>query len=164
MTGSAFGTENGRSLHRLDRRLFSSSSSGTNEGGSHSDFEPQKKAVQADEMTKTLAMIQQHVQDNPVMLYMKGNPEQPQCGFSARVIAVLRETQVPFASVNVLNYPYIREGIKQYSQWPTIPQLYVKGEFIGGCDIVESMQKSGELQDLFKEAVPAAAGEAEPKD
>ncbi|KAL7569388.1 hypothetical protein ACA910_010473 [Epithemia clementina (nom. ined.)] len=146
-------------------RGFSSTTSGGNsnndDDASHSDFAPQRKSVQEDEMAKTLAMIQQHVTDNPVMLYMKGNPEQPMCGFSARVIQVLQSHRVPFASVNVLNYPYLREGIKQYSQWPTIPQLYVQGEFVGGCDIVESMHASGELSTLLQEAVPKTSSEEE---
>lgn len=136
--------------------------SNADDSGSHSDFAPQPRAPpptlnepQQDEqermMKETLSQIDGHVRENPVMLYMKGNPEQPQCGFSARVVKVLQSTGVAFASVNVLNYPRLREGIKRYSQWPTIPQLYVHGEFVGGCDIIESMHASGELQQLLKQ-------------
>ena len=90
------------------------------------------------------------------MLYMKGSPSMPMCGFSAQVVGALKEVDgVDFASVNVLDYPSIREGIKKFSDWPTIPQLYVQGEFIGGCDIVLQMKESGELQDLLKDAMAA---------
>lgn len=82
------------------------------------------------------------------MLYMKGNPKMPMCGFSATVVKVLQDEGVDFSSVNVLDYPAIREGVKNYSQWPTIPQLYVDGEFIGGCDIITSMHESGELKEV----------------
>jgi monothiol glutaredoxin len=96
-------------------------------------------------------MIRDHVTKNPIMLYMKGNPQQPQCGFSATVVSILQSyPQVDFASVNVLDYPTIRQGIKTYSQWPTVPQLYVHGEFVGGCDIVQSLHAAGELQELWK--------------
>ena len=85
------------------------------------------------------------------MLYMKGSPSAPQCGFSARVITVLKSHDVPFSSVNVLEYDEIREGIKTFSDWPTIPQLYVDGEFVGGCDIIEQMEQEGELKELLAE-------------
>jgi monothiol glutaredoxin len=94
-------------------------------------------------------LVKQHVQDNRVMLYMKGNPTMPMCGFSARVVQILKAEGADFASVNVLDYPSIREGVKKFSDWPTIPQLYVNGEFIGGCDIVTSMHESGELKELL---------------
>jgi monothiol glutaredoxin len=96
-------------------------------------------------------MIKEHVENNAVMLYMKGNPSMPMCGFSATVVKTLQEQGIDFSSVNVLDYPQIRDGVKKYSEWPTIPQLYVNGEFIGGCDIVTSMHESGELKDLFAE-------------
>lgn len=81
------------------------------------------------------------------------------CGFSAKVVAALKEIDVDFASVNVLDYPSIRDGIKKYSDWPTIPQLYVAGEFIGGCDIVMNMQESGELKELLKNVATTKAKE-----
>ena len=99
----------------------------------------------------TDARIQGEIDANQVMLYMKGTPMFPQCGFSARVVQILSHMGVPFSSANVLEDDELREGIKTFSQWPTIPQLYVKGEFVGGCDIVREMYQSGELQTLFKE-------------
>ena len=95
--------------------------------------------------------IQSEINDAPVMLYMKGNAMFPQCGFSARVVQILTHMAVPFKTANVLEDEELREGIKQFSQWPTVPQLYVKGEFVGGCDIIREMFQAGELQTLFKE-------------
>lgn len=95
--------------------------------------------------------IQADITDNPVVLFMKGTPMFPQCGFSARVVQILMHMGVKFKGVNVLEDPGIREGIKQFSSWPTIPQLYVKSEFVGGCDIVTEMFQSGELETLLTE-------------
>ena len=95
--------------------------------------------------------IQGDIEKNDVMLYMKGTPMFPQCGFSARVIQILTHMGVPFQSANVLEDMELREGVKQFSQWPTVPQLYVKGEFVGGCDIVTEMFQTGELETLMKE-------------
>lgn len=117
--------------------------------GSHDDFAPQRKQVGDED--EAMKMIQEHVDSNPIMLYMKGSPNMPMCGFSAQVVKVLQTEGVDFASVNVLDYPSVREGVKKFSEWPTIPQLYVNGEFIGGCDIITQMHESGELADLFKE-------------
>lgn len=116
---------------------------------SHSDFAPKRSKVDGDD--EALKLIEEHVKSNPIMVYMKGNPQTPMCGFSAQVVQVLREEGVDFASVNVLDYPAIREGVKKYADWPTIPQLYVNGEFVGGCDIVLSMHESGELAELLQE-------------
>ena len=91
------------------------------------------------------------IEKNEVCLFMKGTPEVPQCGFSLAVSNVLKHLEVSFKGVNVLEDDKIREGIKTYSDWPTIPQLYVKGEFIGGCDIVKDMFENGELQTKLKE-------------
>ena len=95
--------------------------------------------------------IQADISGNPVFLYMKGNPMFPQCGFSARVVQILTHMGVPFQSANVLEDPELRDGIKQFSNWPTIPQLYVKGELVGGCDIVTEMFQSGELGEMLAE-------------
>lgn len=95
--------------------------------------------------------IQNRINGSEVMLFMKGTPLFPQCGFSARVVQILKHAGVPFSSVNVLEDPEIRDGIKEFSNWPTIPQLYVKGEFVGGCDIVTEMYQSGELTALLTE-------------
>ena len=95
--------------------------------------------------------IETEIKANPVMLYMKGNAMFPQCGFSARVVQILTHLGVPFQTANVLEDPALREGVKQFSNWPTVPQLYVKGEFVGGCDIVTEMYQSGELENLLSE-------------
>ncbi len=93
--------------------------------------------------------IKKDIGENDIVLFMKGTPVFPQCGFSAAVVQVLTELGVKFKGVDVLTDPAIRQGIKDFSQWPTIPQLYVKGEFVGGCDIVREMASSGELRDLL---------------
>ncbi len=95
--------------------------------------------------------IQSDITNNRVMLFMKGNAMFPQCGFSARVVQILSHLGVPFQTANVLEDAGLREGIKVFSQWPTIPQLYVDGEFVGGCDIITEMFQSGELETLMKE-------------
>ncbi len=95
--------------------------------------------------------IQSELDDNQVVLFMKGSPMFPQCGFSAAVSTLLSNLQVKFKGIDVLQDPEIRQGIKDFSQWPTIPQLYVKGEFVGGCDIVREMYETGELSQLLKE-------------
>ena len=98
------------------------------------------------------------VKTNDVVLFMKGTPEQPQCGFSGRVTQMLDYLQVPYSGVNVLESDVLRQGIKDYSDWPTVPQLYIKGEFVGGCDIVTEMFQSGELQtELTKKGVAGAS-------
>lgn len=98
---------------------------------------------------EALAIIEGDVKNNSVFLYMKGTPEQPMCGFSSQVIHILKAYQVPFESRNVLDDYDIREGVKKFANWPTIPQLYVKGQFVGGCDIISDMHRKGELKDLF---------------
>ena len=96
-------------------------------------------------------LIKEQVTTNPVVLYMKGTPRAPMCGFSATAVQILQACNLPlFFSVNVLEEPAIREGIKAFSDWPTIPQLYVRGEFVGGCDIMREMYQSGELQQLLE--------------
>ena len=95
--------------------------------------------------------IRDEIAKNDVLLFMKGTPVFPQCGFSAAVVDVLSELGVKFHGINILTDADLRQGIKEFSQWPTIPQLYVKGEFVGGCDIVREMAETGELQQLFKE-------------
>jgi monothiol glutaredoxin len=100
--------------------------------------------------------IHQQVTGHPVVLYMKGTPQFPQCGFSSMAVQILQASGVnDFFSVNVLEEPDIRQGIKDYASWPTIPQLYLKGEFIGGSDIMKEMYQSGELQKKIKEVVAA---------
>ena len=102
--------------------------------------------------------IRQEINGNDVVLYMKGTPVFPQCGFSAAVVQVLNHVGVKFKGIDVLQDPGLRQGIKDFAQWPTIPQLYVKGEFVGGCDIVREMFQSGELNDLMQaKGVPVQA-------
>ena len=100
----------------------------------------------------TQEKIKQQVTGNGIILYMKGTPQAPQCGFSGKSVQLLQACGAEFASVNVLADPEIRDGIKQYSNWPTIPQLYIKGEFIGGCDIITDLYQKGELQKLVASA------------
>ncbi|WP_195822573.1 Grx4 family monothiol glutaredoxin [Roseobacter sp. MH60115] len=102
-------------------------------------------------MADAATQIQETITANPVVLFMKGTKEMPQCGFSSRVAGVLNYMGVEFSDVNVLADEGIRQGIKDFSDWPTIPQLYVKGEFVGGCDIITEMTLSGELDTLLEE-------------
>jgi monothiol glutaredoxin len=102
-------------------------------------------------MTDVKTEIQEKITANNVVLFMKGTKDMPQCGFSSRVAGVLNYMGVEFADVNVLADENIRQGIKDFSDWPTVPQLYVKGEFVGGCDIITEMTLSGELDNLFKD-------------
>ena len=102
--------------------------------------------------------IKQDITDHPVVLYMKGTPVFPQCGFSAAVVQILTQLGVKFKGIDVLTDPAIRQGVKDFSNWPTIPQLYVKGEFAGGCDIIREMYETGELQQVFEQkGVPVRA-------
>ena len=96
--------------------------------------------------------IESQIADNKVILYMKGSRDMPQCGFSARVVNILNSYGIDYEAVDVLSDPEIRQGIKDYSNWPTIPQLYINGQFIGGCDICVEMDQNGELGGLIKEA------------
>ena len=93
--------------------------------------------------------IRQEIADTPVVLFMKGTPVFPQCGFSAAVVQILSHMGVKFKGIDVLSDPSVRQGIKEFSNWPTVPQLYVKGEFVGGCDIVREMFETGELNELL---------------
>jgi monothiol glutaredoxin len=103
--------------------------------------------------------IKDQIEKNPVLLYMKGTPDFPQCGFSGQTVAALKAVGKPFAYVNIFEDPEIREGLKAYSNWPTFPQLYINGELVGGADIVVEMFHSGELKDLLGEdESPAANG------
>jgi monothiol glutaredoxin len=99
-----------------------------------------------DQTTQIREAIQSAISENPVILFMKGTPDQPMCGFSARTVAILQHVGTPFAAVNILPDPRIRQELSALSNWPTIPQLFVDGEFVGGCDIVTEMYESGELQ------------------
>eukprot|EP01083_Nonionella_stella_P017350 48521_1 len=120
---------------------------------SHDDFKPVRTVVEPEAASSdAVETIKKDISSSPVFLYMKGSPDMPQCGFSARVVQVLQSHGASFESRNVLQDPFIREGVKQFSNWPTIPQLYVNGEFIGGCDIIWEMHRNGELVEVLKEA------------
>ena len=109
--------------------------------------------------------IQKAIDENPVLLFMKGTPDQPACGFSARTVSILQSLGQPFAAVNILPDPRIRQELSAISQWPTIPQLFVEGELVGGCDIITEMYQSGELQQtlgLESDAPAQATPEPEP--
>lgn len=101
--------------------------------------------------------IKDQIEKNQILLYMKGTPDFPQCGFSGQTVAALKALGKPFAFVNIFEDPEIRDGLKAYSNWPTFPQLYIKGELVGGCDIVVEMYHSGELKDLLADDAPAPA-------
>jgi monothiol glutaredoxin len=111
-------------------------------------------------MTAIDDRIRQQIQGDDVVLYMKGTPVFPMCGFSAQVVQILSQAGVPFQSYNILDDMELRQGLKQFSNWPTFPQLYVKGELVGGCDIVREMAEAGELQQLLGEKGVAAKAPA----
>ncbi len=102
------------------------------------------------DVQSTMEKIKQQIADNEILLYMKGNPQQPQCGFSARAVQCIEACGVRFASVDVLANPDIRQVLPQYANWPTFPQLYVKGELVGGSDIISEMYAAGELETLLR--------------
>lgn len=113
-------------------------------------------------MSTTLENIQSQISENPILIYMKGTPQLPQCGFSAQTVQALMSCGERFAFVNILDNPDIRAELPKYANWPTFPQLWVEGELVGGCDIVTEMHQSGELEKLIKEAAARAkANEAE---
>ena len=108
---------------------------------------------------ETIDTIRSQIQDNPIILYMKGSPQAPQCGFSAQTVQCLMACGQRFAYVDVLSNPDIRATLPEFSDWPTFPQLYVDGELVGGCDIITEMYQSGELQPLVEQAGAAAPSE-----
>ena len=109
-------------------------------------------------MTDIQDQIAQQIADHPILIYMKGSPDQPRCGFSAQASQALMACGKPFAFIDILSNPEIRAQLPQYSEWPTFPQLFVRGELVGGCDIITEMYQSGELQTLINE-VPEEAAE-----
>ncbi len=108
-------------------------------------------------MSDAIQKIESAIKENKIMIFMKGNRSFPQCGFSAATVQVFEEIGVPFATADVLSDPELRDAVKQYSNWPTIPQVYVDGKFIGGCDIIREMHENGELEPLVKAAVGNSA-------
>lgn len=132
-----------RAVRRVPRVVTASFSD------SHDDFKPKRTTAEVGDDVQS--SIGEMVKANQVLLFMKGVPSAPQCGFSQQVVRVLHAVGVDFSSINVLENPEIRDGIKTFSDWPTIPQLYVAGEFVGGCDIITAQFQSGELKDLLLE-------------
>eukprot|EP01062_Namystynia_karyoxenos_P072375 TRINITY_DN6847_c0_g1_i1.p2 TRINITY_DN6847_c0_g1~~TRINITY_DN6847_c0_g1_i1.p2 ORF type:complete len:195 (+),score=59.37 TRINITY_DN6847_c0_g1_i1:77-661(+) len=118
---------------------------------SHPDFAPQGgDGGSQNEKEEIMAEMRKDIKDIPCVLFMKGEPEAPRCGFSGRTIDLLKAYGVAYTSYNVLAHPAVRDGVKEISGWPTIPQFFVKGEFVGGCDLLHEMHQSGDLSDLFK--------------
>ena len=115
---------------------------------------------QSDTAKDTVTVIKEQIEQNSIILFMKGSPQFPQCGFSARTVEAVMSVGKPFAYVNVLEHPDIRAELPRYANWPTFPQLWVKGELIGGCDIVMEMHQQGELQKVILEAAPDAEAPA----
>jgi monothiol glutaredoxin len=122
---------------------------------------PETRRVQKDESMSIEQFIDNEVKSNDVVLFMKGTPQFPMCGFSGQVVQILDHIGVPYKGLNVLDSDELRNGIKTYSNWPTIPQLYVKGEFVGGCDIIREMFQASELQQLFTDKGVATRQAAE---
>lgn len=134
-----------------DNNNDTNTNSATNTNNTNTNNDQPKRKEIPEGMDQVMKMIEEQVTKYPIMLYMKGTPRQPQCGFSGQTVRLLNAVGADFSSVNVLEFPAIRDGIKVYSDWPTIPQLYVNGEFIGGCDILTQMYNDGELEKLLKE-------------
>lgn len=138
------------SLFKRARRKAPENETQPNADKTSADMPGAKKDIPMDQQS-VFTQIQSEVDSGDVVLFMKGTPMFPQCGFSAAVVQALTLSGVKFKGVDVLTDPGVRDGIKQFSSWPTIPQLYVKGEFVGGCDIIREMYETGELQKMFDE-------------
>ncbi|CAO2834369.1 unnamed protein product [Amaranthus hypochondriacus] len=121
----------------------------SNDPETHEDFKPTSKLESSGLTTKDV--VEQDVKENPVMIYMKGVPEMPRCGFSSLAVRVLKEYGVPFSSRNILEDMELKNAVKAYSHWPTFPQIFIKGEFIGGSDIILNMHQTGELEQKLKD-------------
>uniref|UniRef100_A0A5B6Z613 Glutaredoxin domain-containing protein n=1 Tax=Davidia involucrata TaxID=16924 RepID=A0A5B6Z613_DAVIN len=120
-----------------------------NDPDTHEDFRPTNKLESSDLSLKDI--VEQDVKDNPVMIYMKGVPDLPRCGFSSLAMRVLNEYYVPLSARNILEDPELKNAVKAFSNWPTFPQIFVKGEFIGGSDIILNMHQTGELREKLKD-------------
>ncbi|KAF3450840.1 hypothetical protein FNV43_RR06929 [Rhamnella rubrinervis] len=125
------------------------STSVPNDPDTHDDFKPANKAVSSGISLKDV--VEQDVKENPVMIYMKGVPDFPQCGFSSLAVKVLKHYNIPLSARNILENPELKDAVKAYSMWPTFPQIFIKGEFIGGSDIILNMHKTGELKETLKD-------------
>ncbi|XP_058765841.1 monothiol glutaredoxin-S15, mitochondrial [Vicia villosa] len=123
----------------------------SNDPDTHDDFKPANKLENSG--TSLSNIIEQDVKDNPVMLYMKGVPDFPQCGFSSLAVKVLKQYDVPLSARNILEDPELKNAVKAFSHWPTFPQVFIKGEFVGGSDIILNMHQNGELKEKLKDVV-----------
>ncbi|CAK8535712.1 unnamed protein product [Lathyrus sativus] len=123
----------------------------SNDPDTHDDFKPANKLEKSG--TSLSNIIEQDVKDNPVMLYMKGVPDFPQCGFSSLAVKVLKQYDVPLSARNILEDPELKNAVKAFSHWPTFPQVFIKGEFVGGSDIILNMHQTGELKEKLKDIV-----------
>ncbi|CAL5199829.1 unnamed protein product [Lathyrus oleraceus] len=123
----------------------------SNDPDTHDDFKPANKLENSG--TSLSNIIEQDVKDNPVMLYMKGVPDFPQCGFSSLAVKVLKQYDVPLSARNILEDPELKNAVKAFSHWPTFPQIFIKGEFVGGSDIILNMHQTGELKEKLKDIV-----------
>ncbi|KAK1264960.1 hypothetical protein QJS04_geneDACA021392 [Acorus gramineus] len=146
----------GRSVARNFRPVIASgsyfrhsSSTSSSDPDTHEDFQPASKLGSSNISVE--GIVEQDVKQNPVMIYMKGIPEAPRCGFSALAVRVLNEYGVPISARNILENPELKSGVKAFSNWPTFPQIFIKGEFIGGSDIILNMHQSGELKEKLKD-------------
>nr|TKS15370.1 glutaredoxin family protein [Populus alba] len=125
-----------------------------NDPDSHADFQPNNKAVNESGSCSGInikELVDKDVKEHPIVIYMKGYPDLPQCGFSALAVRVLKQYNVPLTARNILEYPDLRTGVKAYSNWPTFPQIFIKGEFIGGSDIIMNMHQTGELKEKLQD-------------
>ncbi|KAI9110339.1 hypothetical protein K1719_018781 [Acacia pycnantha] len=136
----------GGSLYNYGLRF---STTAPNDPDTHDDFKPTNKLENSSTSLKDV--VEQDVKDNPIMIYMKGVPEFPQCGFSSLAVKVLQQYDVPFSARNILEDAELKSAVKGFSNWPTFPQIFIKGEFVGGSDIVLNMHQNGELKDLLKD-------------
>ncbi|KAK4267513.1 hypothetical protein QN277_024286 [Acacia crassicarpa] len=136
----------GGSLYNYGLRF---STMAPNDPDTHDDFKPTNKLENSSTSLKDV--VEQDVKDNPIMIYMKGVPEFPQCGFSSLAVKVLQQYDVPFSARNILEDAELKSAVKGFSNWPTFPQIFIKGEFVGGSDIILNMHQNGELKDLLKD-------------
>ncbi|XP_054784609.1 monothiol glutaredoxin-S15, mitochondrial isoform X1 [Prosopis cineraria] len=143
---SLSGPQVGGSLYNYGLRF---STTVPNDPDTHNDFKPTNKLENSGISLKDV--VEQDVKDNPVMIYMKGVPEFPQCGFSSLAVKVLQQYDVPFSARNILEDAELKSAVKAFSNWPTFPQIFINGEFVGGSDIILNMHQNGELKDLLKD-------------
>ncbi|KAL3742421.1 hypothetical protein ACJRO7_017834 [Eucalyptus globulus] len=149
ITGSPAGGSNRMASASFIQRGMRYSTTVPNDPDTHDDFKPMDKFQ--DSATSLKDVVEQDVKENPVMIYMKGVPEFPQCGFSSLAVRVLKHYNVPLNARNILENAELKSAVKAFSHWPTFPQIFIKGEFIGGSDIVMNMHQSGELKEKLKD-------------